>query len=101
MANVQYKRSSPYYKTGVYGNFLEVLTPRTITADPDDIVYQIDQIYNLRPDLLAYDLYKDASLWWVFTVRNPNTIEHPVFDFVTGTIIYIPKFENIRADLGL
>lgn len=101
MANVQYKKSSPYYKTGVYGNFLEVLTLRTITSDPDDIVYQIDQIYNLRPDLLAYDLYKDASLWWVFTVRNPNTIEHPVFDFVTGTIIYIPKIENIRADLGL
>jgi hypothetical protein len=101
MDNVEYRKSSPYYKTPVYGNFLEVLTPRTITAEPDDIVYQIDQIYNLRPDLLAYDLYKDASLWWVFTVRNPNTIEHPVFDFVTGTIIYIPKFENIKLDLGL
>jgi hypothetical protein len=37
----------------------------------------------------------------VFTVRNPNTIEHPIYDFITGTIIYIPKFENIRADLGL
>jgi len=36
-------------------------------------------------------------LWWVFALRNPNVIEDPIFDMLTGTTIYIPKKENLRA----
>jgi prophage DNA circulation protein len=51
--------------------------------------------------LLAYDLYGDSALWWVFAMRNPNTIQDPVFDFLPGTTIFIPKKETIVAALGL
>ena len=54
-----------------------------------------------RPDLLAYDLYGDVSLWWTFSVRNPNIIQDPVFDFVPGVEIFIPTKETVTAALGL
>jgi hypothetical protein len=54
----------------------------------------------MRPDLLAYDLYSDSRLWWVFAQRNSNRIKDPVFDFVAGTVIYIPQLPNLRSALG-
>ena len=96
-----YSTSSPYAATPTYGFFLDVMVHRDIPKNASDVVYRIDAIYKHRPDLLAHDLYGDSALWWVFAVRNPNTIQDPVFDFVPGTTIYIPKKEVLRATLGV
>lgn len=102
MANaVTYKKTSPYASTKTYSFFLDVADIPQIPFDSTDVQYQIDAIYRNRPDLLAYDLYNDAGLWWVFAVRNPNTIQDPVFDFLPGATIFIPKKETITAALGL
>lgn len=101
MATVAYSKTSPYYGSTTFGNFLDVAADRQIPKEPSDVQYIIDQPYNLRPDLLASDLYGDSSLWWVFAVRNPNTLQDPLFDFTAGTTIFIPKKENIVAALGL
>jgi hypothetical protein len=74
---------------------------RNIPRNPADVTYELDAVYKHRPDLLAYDLYGDSSLWWVFAMRNPNVIQDPVFDFMPGTVIYIPKKETIISALGL
>lgn len=95
-----YSKSSPYYKTTTHGNFLDVMEPRTFPKLPDDVVFRINATYQYRPDLLAFDLYGDAGLWWVFAVRNPNTIKDPVFDFKPGVNIYIPKKTTLAAALG-
>lgn len=97
----EYLVSSPYFDTEMYGNFLDVLTYRSIPKEPDDIVYTIKPQHGLRPDLLAHDLYGDANLWWVFAVRNPNTIEDPIFDFQPGVTIYLPKSTTLKRVLGL
>ena len=98
---VTYSKSSPYYSTNVFGNFLDIMEPRIITRSPDDVLYTIDKVYEFRPDLLAFDLYGDASLWWVFIGRNPNSLNDPIFDFRSGVTIYIPKKETLVTDLGL
>jgi len=98
---VTYSRTSPYATTESYGFFLDVATMRNIPRNPADVTYELDAVYKHRPDLLAYDLYGDSSLWWVFAMRNPNVIQDPVFDFVPGTVIYIPKKETIISALGL
>ncbi len=101
MTKVAYSPSSPYYKTETFGNFLDVMTNRPISKYKDDVLYVIDKIYEHRPDLLAYDLYKDSSLWWVFAQRNPNVIKDPLFDFRAGVTIYIPKKTTLQKDLGV
>jgi hypothetical protein len=101
MAKAVYSKTSPYYNTGTFGNFLDILTYREIPAKSSDTYYQIDSVYSRRPDLLASDLYGDSNLWWVFAVRNPNTIKDPIFDFVAGARIYIPQKQTIVDALGL
>jgi hypothetical protein len=101
MANATYSRSSPYFTTGKYGTFLDTLNKRNIYFRKDDVVYTIERAYENRPDLLAYDLYGDAGLWWVFAVRNPNVITDPLGDFVAGITIRIPKKTDLDSALGL
>lgn len=97
-----YPATSPYYLTNVVnGQFLDVMTPRFFFADPTDVYWQITPTYNLRPDLLAHDLYNDGRLWWIFAQRNPNTIKDPLNDFVEGTFIYLPTLEFLKSQLGL
>ena len=93
--------ASPYYTTSKFGKFMDVLNYRNISKQKSDVKYSIDKIYEFRPDLLAYDLYGDSALWWVFAARNPNVLKDPLFDFVPGTVIYIPLKENLVIDLGL
>ena len=96
-----YKPTSFYAKTETNSFYLDVVTDRPITAETDDVLFTITMVYNLRPDLLAHDLYGDAKLWWVFAKRNPNTLKDPLFDFKTGANIRLPKLKNIKVDLGL
>ncbi len=101
MAQVNYSSSSPYFKTGTFGIFLDVMTNRPISKLPDDVLYEIDSVYEYRPDLLAADLYGTGALWWVFAQRNPNVLIDPLLDFAAGARIYIPKLSTLKQDLGV
>jgi hypothetical protein len=92
---------SPYANTKINpAGYLDVFVPRAIPVAGDDVLYEIKPAYNLRPDLLAYDMYGKKELWWVFTQRNPEILKDPIFDFTTGTKIYLPQGSNLRTRLG-
>jgi hypothetical protein len=96
-----YTSASAYFETPVInGQYLGVMVDRTIPKLIDDLSMTINETYNLRPDLLAYDLYQDASLWWVFAQRNPNQLQDPLGDFTTGTTIYLPQISTLKSVLG-
>jgi alpha-L-fucosidase len=96
-----YSTSSPYYTTPVTNSYLDVLTIRPVSAEVDDFLYTIEAQYTYRPDLLAYDLYGDPNLWWVFIQRNLDVLQDPILDFVPGTQIYICKNSSLRSALGI
>lgn len=99
---MSYSPSSPYFlSTVVNRKFLDVMINRSIPSDPTDVYWAITSTYNLRPDLLAYDLYNDGQLWWVFAQRNPNKLKDPLFDFVSGVNIYIPKLTTLKTALQI
>ena len=98
MAN--YDPTSPYFQTGYSQFFLDVMINRPIPKQTDDILFKINTTYQYRPDLLAFDLYDNAGLWWVFYQRNPNTLTKPPLDFVVDTQIYVPKITTLRSVLG-
>jgi hypothetical protein len=77
------------------------MTNRPVPALVDDVYWEITPVYNQRPDLLAHDLYNNSKLWWVFASRNPNRLMDPLFDFTTGTGIYLPKIETLQSALGI
>ena len=96
-----YSKTSPYHGTSTFGAFLDVWAGKTIRPAATDAIYQIDSAYNLRPDLLANDLYQDSRLWWVFAVRNPNVLLDPLVNFATGTVIYVPTKATVTTAIGL
>jgi hypothetical protein len=99
MAN--YDATSPYYLTGYSQFFMDVMQNRAIPKNTDDILFKINATYQYRPDMLAFDLYDNAGLWWVFYQRNPNTLQRPPFDFSADTQIYIPTIDTLRNVLGI
>ena len=102
MANSLYPPSSPYYNINtVNGKFLDIMVNRQIPTLASDVYWEITPGYDLRPDMLAFDLYGDSKLWWVFASRNPNRLKDPFFDFVTGTGIYLPTSATLQQTLGL
>ena len=96
-----YKNSSPWRDTKIVNNYLDILSIRTIPAEDDDFLYTIEPQYSHRPDLLAYDLYQNPKLWWVFIQRNLDVLQDPIYDFVPGVQIYIPKGNKLASKLGL
>jgi len=95
-----YDSTSPYFETGYSQFFLDVMANRPIPKEDDDQTFVINLTYQYRPDLLAYDLYDNSTLWWVFYQRNPNTLQAPPLDFNVGTLIYLPKLSTLKSALG-
>ena len=98
-----YNKTSPYSTTRIdkANKSLDVLNFRDIPHIDEDITYSIAPEYANRPDLLAYDLYGNSKLWWVFAQRNMDTIKDPVFDMVAGVQIFLPKGPTLRNVLGV
>jgi hypothetical protein len=98
--SANYSATSPYFLTGYSQFFLDVMVNRPVPKSADDLLFTINSTYQYRPDLLAFDLYSDSQLWWVFYQRNPNTLTAPPMDFEAGVPIYLPKLETLKTVLG-
>ena len=98
--SAEYTSTSPYFATGYSQFFLDVMVNRPIPKNADDLLFTINLTYQYRPDLLAFDLYGDGGLWWVFYQRNPNALTEPPMDFEAGTVIYLPKLDTLKSVLG-
>jgi hypothetical protein len=99
--SASYKPTSPYYTTPTTGFYLDIISFRNIPNVVDDIEFVILPQYENRPDLLAYDLYGDVNLWWVFAVRNKDIIKDPVYDMVSGVTIRLPQMNTLKQALGI
>jgi hypothetical protein len=96
-----YSKNSPYATTRQNNFYLDLLEIRPVPAESDDFRYVIENQYRHRPDLLAYDTYGSAKLWWVFIQRNMSVLKDPIYDFEPGTVIYLPKKTNLQKFLGV
>jgi hypothetical protein len=97
-----YTGTSPWFNTPTKeGQYLDILKIRSIPAESDDVLYTVQTQYTHRPDLLAFDLYGDKELWWVFAQRNIEILKDPVFDLVAGIQIYVPKGNALTRTLGI
>ena len=90
MAN--YRTDSLYRNTKIInGQYLDVLDIDNIDIDNTTTkTITLEAKYEEKPDLLAYDLYGNAKLWWVFALFNQNKLADPIVDFKTGLKISVP-----------
>jgi len=95
MSNSRYNSSTvlktsdnrPYYKGKFYPN---------IPLSESDM-YDITNVGD-RLDLLAYQYYKDATLWWVIAMANNNITKGALYP-TPGTQLRIPT--DLNAVLNL
>ncbi len=100
MAFYSYLSSSAYAATPQGSAYIGRYKHRNIPASTDDRAITIEPKYNLRPDLLAYDLYGNPNYWWVFCSRNIDLIRDPIWDFTTGKEIIVPTNTHLKASIG-
>lgn len=96
-----FSKTSPYYTTPIANGYLDVMNFRDIPNEVDDILFEVTSTYENRPDLLAYDLYQNEKLWWVFSMRNKRVLKDPIYDLVAGAKIYLPKYSTLQRVLGI
>ena len=97
----KYSKKSPYFGVSQTNGYLDILSLPNLPSLATDAQWEVTAQYKHRPDLLAYDLYKDSALWWVFAVRNKDIIRDPVYDLIPGQKIFIPQTETLKKVLGL
>lgn len=76
--------------------FLDVNKLPRVPKSIYDEDFVITQEFDQRPDLLSYKLYETSRLWWVFAMRNLDTIKDPIRDFKAGTKIKLPSTESVK-----
>jgi hypothetical protein len=62
-----------------------------------NVKYQIPLNRNYRPDLIAFDFYGDASLFWVLIYAN--AFHNSPEDFVANAIIQVPLFDKVISSI--
>lgn len=100
MSKIAYRPGSPYASTPQTSFYLDLLKLRDLDPSLNDRPFPITSKYNLRPDKLSGDLYGSRDYWWVFQVLNPDLIKDPIWDFVTGKLIYVPSRERLFTVFG-
>ena len=72
-------KGNRYIKNPIYPLIEETL---------DDIYVETE--YGDRVDVLAYQFYNDASLWWIITTANPGKLRRDSYVCPAGLQIRIP-----------
>ena len=87
-----YRTDSLYRDTKITNNqYLDELTIDNIDVkNTTTKTMTLNEKYDEKPDLLAYDLYGNAKLWWVFGLFNQDELVDPILDFKAGLKIKVP-----------
>jgi len=91
-----YKSNSNYHNTKQTYKYLDLYDPKLTIDTLSSVTYEIEvkNKYDRRPDLLAFDLYDDAALWWVIVHYNRDKLKDPINDFRAGITIVVPERYN-------
>ena len=96
----QYSGDSFYANTKTVDFYLGAWNDDINLSTIGDTTVEIHSKYNLRPDLMAFDMYGSPNYWWVFALINKDKLIDPVEDFKTGVVLTIPSKNGIRSLIG-
>ncbi len=83
-------------KTDDLGNRLGWWERVKFKSSPSDVPLELGAKYNMRPDLLAYDLYGKSSLSW-FVLQYNHVLD--ITEFVTGLQLILPTKSRLFREM--
>lgn len=93
-----YNNNSPWAKVS-QSWYLGYTVPAYMTTADSDMSYTIPTTQNEQPWKLAKELYGSEELYYIFALLNPDLLQDPVYDFVTGLTIQVPDPSRVRQYL--
>ncbi len=78
-------------------NRLDWWERRNFDRRDDDIKLTLSIRYNLRPDLLSFDLYGTPNLAWL--ILQYNNIVDINEEFITGKQIVVPSEPRVQSEI--
>jgi hypothetical protein len=96
---VSFNSYSLYSNTSNDGVYRDYYEPISLEEDSSDYYIIVSSTYHHKPGKLAYDLYGNERLGWVFSYFNRDTINDPIFDLESGMIIKVPSKERLLRSL--
>lgn len=78
--------------------FFETVEQISIKETENDLLHQVTSGEKNRLDLIAYNYYGNAELWWVIAIAND--IKNP-FEIDAGDILRIPSIEAMYGYGGV
>tara|TARA_B100000927_G_C16094031_1_gene320371 strand:+ start:158 stop:460 length:303 start_codon:yes stop_codon:yes gene_type:complete len=97
---ISHGKNSFLKNAGFIDEFLDINKLPVMPSSVYDEQYTIKPDVEGRPDILAYKLYGSTNLWWVFALRNPDTLIDPIRDFKAGTVITLPSDDSVKRVTG-
>lgn len=94
--SVKYSKFSPYSKVKQTW-YLDYNLPKGIPPADSDVNYIIPNKYAEQPWRLAYELYGNERLYYIFSLLNPNELADPIYDFTAGKTIRIPSVQRMQS----
>ena len=95
-----HKESSQEFDTPLVDNsYLDIARIRPLLPDVTDQDYTVPPKFANRPDLLAFELYDNPNLWWVFQLLNMDKLVDPQNDLVEGLVIRIATADRVFGEL--
>lgn len=92
-----YKPDSFYASTQTIDFYLDIWDSTLNVSTGEDTTVEIETKYNLRPDLMAYDMYGSPNYWWIFAIKNKDKLIDPVEDFKAGITIVVPSRNSLKS----
>lgn len=91
----RYSQYSPYAKVKQTW-YLGYNLPAGMAPADSDTLYEIPPVYNEQPWRLAYELYGEERMYYLFALLNPNELADPIYDFKTGVTIRVPSIQRVQ-----
>ena len=92
-----YKTNSNYADTDINYKYLDIWEPPlSLQKTGREYKHVILSKHANRPDLLAHELYGSSRLWWTFAYLNPDKLDDPIWDFVSGLEIEVYNPSDLR-----
>lgn len=91
---------SLFSKTPTYvidGSMQYGLLVQQVFPSYDDTFISVSQRYVNRWDMLAYDYYGDARLWWV--IPQVSAVANPCYGPALGQILRVPSKTRLMKEI--
>jgi len=84
---------SVLYLDSKNGDFYGTRQPLKLAKHKTDMYHQVTEADSRRIDLIAWQYYRDVSLWWI--IAEVNNIGNPTV-IPPGTILRIPSYDRVQ-----